>query len=193
MIPEQITKMVATGESETLEFKATTGTRRQATETLCAMLNHRGGCIIFGVTPEGDVVGQQVSDQTVKEVSDEIQRIEPPVFPTIERIPLDTGKETLVVRVTQGHMKPYTYKGDAYRRVGNTTLAMSRDDYNQALFDRMHSEQRWENQPAVGWSVNDLDLSEILLTVEESIRRIGGNFVRNAPFWADRGAAVPPT
>ena len=39
------------------------------------------------------------------------------------------------------------------------------------LFERMHSEQRWENQPAAGWSVFDLDLAEIRRTVEEAVRR----------------------
>ena len=68
-------------------------------------------------------------------------------------------------------MKPYTYKGTAYRRVGNTTLEMSRDAQDRVLIERVHSDQRWENQPATGWTVDDLDLSEIFLTVEESIRR----------------------
>ncbi len=68
-------------------------------------------------------------------------------------------------------MKPYTYKEIPYHRVGSTTQGMSRDEYNQVLFERMHSDQRWENQPATGWAVDDLDVSEILLTVEESIRR----------------------
>ena len=48
---------------------------------------------------------------------------------------------------------------------------MSQDEYNRVLFERMHTEQRWENQPAPDWSVDDLDITEITLTVEESIRR----------------------
>jgi len=68
MTPVQITRLIATGESETLEFKETTGTRREATQTLCAMLNHRGGRVLFGVTPKGHLIGQQVSDDTVKKV-----------------------------------------------------------------------------------------------------------------------------
>lgn len=171
MTREQITRLVATGESETLECKQTTSTRVEATQTLCGMLNHRGGHVIFGITPAGQVRGQQVGARTTEEVSAEIQRIEPPVFPMIERIPLDTGLEVITVRVSQGPMKPYTYKGTAYRRVGNTTLKMTRYEQDQMLIERVHSEQRWENQPATGWSADDLDVSEILLTVEESIRR----------------------
>ena len=43
MRPEQIATLAEAGESETLEFKATTGTRREAAATVCAMLNQRGG------------------------------------------------------------------------------------------------------------------------------------------------------
>ena len=168
---EKITEWVTAGESETLEFKRNTRTRREATQSMCAMLNHRGGRVLFGITPEGNVSGQQVSDQTIEEVSAEIQRIEPPVFPAIERIPVGSNREVLVVSFNQGYMKPYTYKGAAYRRVGNTTLEMSRDAQDRVLIERVHSDQRWENQPATGWTVDDLDLSEIFLTVEESIRR----------------------
>ena len=76
MTPDQLTALAATGESEMLEFKSTTGTRREAVRTVCAMLNRRGGHVLFGVTPEGDVVAQ--------EVSAEVQRIEPPAFPSVE-------------------------------------------------------------------------------------------------------------
>ena len=58
MTLEYITSLIATGESETLEFKQTTGRRREATRTMCAMLNHRGGHVLFGVTPGGEVTGQ---------------------------------------------------------------------------------------------------------------------------------------
>ena len=58
MTPDQITALAATGESEVLEFKSTTGTRREALRTVCAMLNQRGGHVLFGVAPTGSVVGQ---------------------------------------------------------------------------------------------------------------------------------------
>ena len=48
---------------------------------------------------------------------------------------------------------------------------MDADEYHRILFERMHSERRWENQPATGWSVDDLDAAEIRRTVDEAIRR----------------------
>ena len=170
MTPEQLTALVATGESETLEFKSTTGTRREAASTVCAMLNQRGGHVLFGVTPRGDVIGQQVSERMIEEVSAEIQRINPPAFPEIERLHVAEDREVIAVRVNQGSARPYQYRGTAYRRVGNTTVAMSAEEYNRVLFERMHSEQRWENQTASGWSVEDLDVAEIRNTVAEAVR-----------------------
>ena len=43
MALQQVTTLAASGESDTLEFKATTGTCREATMTVCAFLNQGGG------------------------------------------------------------------------------------------------------------------------------------------------------
>ena len=41
MTLHRITSLAASGESETLEFKITTGTRREAALTMCPFLNRR--------------------------------------------------------------------------------------------------------------------------------------------------------
>ena len=170
MTPDEIAALAAAGESEMLEFKSTTGTRREAAATLCAMLNQRGGHVLFGITPEGAIAGQQVSERTIEELSAEVQRIDPPAFPAIERIRISDAREVIVVQTSRGSLPPYQYRGTSYRRVGNTTRAMPAEEYNRMLFERMHSEQRWENQPAAGWMVGDLDVAEIRNTVAEAVR-----------------------
>ena len=167
---EQIAILAASGESETREFKATTGTRRQATATICAMLNQRGGCVLFGVADGGRVVGQQVSERTIEHLSAEFNRIDPPAFPEVDRVQVSDDLEVISVRVGSGASRPYQYRGKAYLRVGNTTVAMSAAQYNRILFERMHSEQRWENLPADGWTIGDLDVAEIRNTVAEAVR-----------------------
>ncbi len=170
MTRDRVSDLVSTGESETLEFKTSTGTRREAAKTVCAMLNQGGGQVLFGVKPDGQVEGQEVSERTVEHVSAEIQRIEPSAFPEIKRIPISGDLEVIAVRVSPGTAPPYRYRGTSYLRVGNTTQAMSAEKYNRLLFERMHNEQRWENQPADGWTIHDLDLAEIRNTVAEAVR-----------------------
>ena len=116
MTIEQFVALAASGESETLEFKATTGTRREATMTVCAFLNQGGGQVLFGVTPDGTLAGQQVSERTIEELSAELRQIDPPAFPTVERVPVDDGREIIVVSTGQGASRPYSYRGTAYRR-----------------------------------------------------------------------------
>lgn len=170
MTPDDIAALAAGGESETLELKSTTGERREVAKTACAMLNHQGGLIIIGVTPERKVAGQQVGNSSIEDISREFQEIDPPAFPSIERIPVREGREALLIRVSRGDMAPYRYKDEAYRRVGNTNRRMSRDDEHRMFLERVHTQQRWENQPAEGWSVEDLDAAEIRRTINEAIR-----------------------
>ena len=134
------------------------------------MLNQRGGHVLFGITPEGLVVGQDVRERTIEEVSAEIQRIDPPAFPEIKRIRVSGERDVIAARVSSGSSPPYQYRGVSYRRVGNTTRRMSADEYNRMLFERMHTERRWENQPANGWTVDDLDTAEIRNTIAEAVR-----------------------
>lgn len=167
----QLHEWVCGGESETLEFKRTTGERRAATHTLCGMLNHHGGRVLFGIEADGRIVGQMVADHTVEEVAQELKEIDPPVFPSIERVDVAPGRQVLVVTAPQGANRPYSYRGKAYRRVGNTTQELTGEGYQRMLLERLHGEQRWENEPADGWEVADLETAEIIRTLEESIRR----------------------
>lgn len=168
---DQLRAWAQAGESETLEFKRSTGEQRAAMHALTGMLNHRGGRVLFGVEADGRVAGQQVSDRTLEDLAQEIGQIEPPVFPAVERVALAPGREVLSVSVPQGPGRPYSHRGMAYSRVGNVNARMSRDEYNRMLLERLHAERRWENEPAEGWAVADLDEDEIVRTVEEAIRR----------------------
>ena len=168
---DDLDALVAAGESETLEFKRTTGERRRGTRAVCAMLNHRGGRVLFGVTPGGQVIGQDVSDRTIEQIAEELQNIDPPAFPRVDRISVTGSREVVVVTVPILQHQPYSYRGQAWRRVGNTNRAMSREEYNRTLLERLHGLNRWENESAEGWSVDDLVVSEIVRTLDEAVRR----------------------
>jgi len=71
-------EVVDAGESETVEFKKSTGQLSRAGETLCAFLNGQGGRVLIGVTDSGRIAGQQVSDKTRQEIAGLLQRFEPP-------------------------------------------------------------------------------------------------------------------
>jgi len=168
---DDIEALAAAGESETLEFKRTTAEQRRGMQGVCAMLNHRGGRVLFGVTRGGQVIGQDVGEQTIERIAAELRNIDPPAFPRVDRVVVSGSREALVITVPVLQHQPYSYRGKAWRRVGNTNQAMSREEYNQVLLERLHGLRRWENEPAEGWTVDDLVPGEIVRTLEEAVRR----------------------
>ena len=167
---EELRQVVASGESETVEFKRTTGELTAGTRTVCAMLNRRGGFVLFGAGDEGRLSGQPFSAKTREEVAVHLRKIEPPAFPDMEEVPLDAGRSVLALRVTGGG-GPYTYEGRPYVRSGSTTSLMPQAEYQRLLLEKLHGTHRWENQHAKGMTPNDLEGVRIVQTVEEAIRR----------------------
>jgi ATP-dependent DNA helicase RecG len=167
---EELRHLVAEGETERVEFKRSTGQRTDGARAACAMLNGAGGFVLFGVTEQGEIVGQQISTHTLEEVANELRRIEPPAFPDIETVDLENNSAVVALRVPWGG-GPYTYDGRPYMRLGPTTGPMPRQRYERLLLERMHATHRWENQPAVGFGIEHLDHGEITRTVDEAIRR----------------------
>lgn len=165
---QELTQIVQGGESEQVEFKASTGQRTDAAKTATAMLNGLGGFILFGVTNKGDIRGQQVTAQTLEDVAHELKKIEPPAFPDIETVVLGSGKMVIALRVPGGG-GPYTYDGRPYLRVGPTTSIMPRERYERSMLERMHASARWENRAAQGVTIEDLDADELLRTIDAAI------------------------
>ncbi len=96
---EELQELIAKGESESVEFKKTTGQRTEAAKAVCSFLNGLGGSVLFGISDQGEIVGQQVVSKTLEDISLELRRIEPPVFPEIETVPINDDKAVIVVRV----------------------------------------------------------------------------------------------
>ena len=167
----EIEALAVAGESETLELKKSTAESRGGIRTVCAMLNHRGGRVLFGVEPDGQVIGQLVGERTVEHLAAELNRIDPPAFPSIDRVTASGGREVLVVTVPVGQQQPYSHREQAWRRVGNTNRAMSRDEYHRVLLERLHGQFRWENEHVPDWTVDDLDRTEVVHTLDSAIRQ----------------------
>lgn len=170
MNQKELEQLVQLGESETLEFKKSTAQIRRAMETLCGMLNGAGGKVLIGVTPEGKICGQAVSDKTLREVAEQMGRFEPPVDIRQVQIDLGDGKELLVLEAQPDPTRrPYVFDGRPYQRVGPTTSVMPQETYHRLLAERLDSRTRWETLQAEGYGLVDLDQEEILRTVRVGI------------------------
>ncbi len=167
----EIQELAAAGESETVEFKKSTAQLPRAGESLCAFLNSGGGRVLIGVKNNGDPAGQLVSEKTLGEIGRMLGRIEPPapVSPLRARRP-DSACEVLVFDApNRPDLVPFVYDGRPYTRLGTNTVRMEQVRYQELLLARSHTRHRWENRPADGITVEDLDSEEILRTVRLGI------------------------
>lgn len=173
MTREEVELRIEAGESATLELKKSTGQLNRAGETLCAFLNGDGGMVIVGVTSEGKLVGQQVTDKTRREIAAMLARFEPPPSVEIQYVDLAGTERKLVVLDArpQDDARPFTFDGRPYQRVETSTSVMPQERYESLLLERAHARRRWENQVAVGVRVEDLDGEEILRTVRLGVER----------------------
>ncbi len=158
------------GESEVVELKKSTAQLRRACETLCGMLNGSGGKVLIGVTPLGRVVGQEISDRTLRDVADMLRRFEPPAPIEQTLVKIENDRRILVLSVPASpESRPYVFDGRPYQRLGTTTSSMPQEVYQRLLSERAHSRVRWENHPAESHSVSQFDEEEILKTVRIGI------------------------
>lgn len=103
-------------ETELVEFKKTTGELKEGMISLASMLNKNGkGVLYFGVRNDGEVLGQQIGDRTMREISQGIANaIKPQIIPTII---IELCDDKNVIKVTaEGDEKPYSAYGKYYMR-----------------------------------------------------------------------------
>lgn len=168
---DDIKELIAGQETETVEFKETTGQLDRALETLCAFLNAKGGTVVFGVTDKGVMPGQEVSDSTKRNIAEAIGRFEPQAIINVEYIPVPHSCKKIIALHTEGQegMRPFAYKGRAYQRIESVTSVMRQDRYNELLLRRENTKFNWEATPDSNLKWSDLDNDEIMKTVRLGI------------------------
>lgn len=169
MTVAEIQELIKNDETRTLELKKTTGELKEAMRTVCAFLNTAGGQLLFGITPNSlQVIGQQVTDNTRREIARELTKIEPAVSLGVNYIELD-GKSDFYVIVIDvptepNRNRPYVYDGRLYYRIESTTSVMPQSMYQELLMQRGARRMKWEDEIDPKANVDCLD--------EESVRRL---------------------
>ena len=170
---EYIKALASNHEGVDVEYKETTGQRNRGMETLCGMVNGKGGIVIFGVNNKGNIVGREIGDITTREIGEALRKFDPALDIEPIYIPIDeTGKHLIVFKSDgQESDKPYMWDGKPYQRHDSVTSVMPRE-----RFLRLHEQQsglkyKWENEVNDGLNISDLDENLILNIVQGGVRR----------------------
>ena len=167
MTIDDIKALIASDESRTLELKKTTGELKDGMHAACAFLNTDGGWLIFGIAPKSlKIVGQQVTDDTKREIAQALAGLEPAydIPPIYVDVPEYPGNKVIAFHFDGWKWgdKPYTFRGRPYYKIESTTKIMPRDMYDERIRIHEPHSYSWESLPARGVSFSDLNRDRIL-------------------------------
>lgn len=158
-------------ETETLEFKKSTGELKEAMQSISAILNkHQHGELYFGVKPDGTIIGQIVTEESLREVSQKIgNSIEPKIYPEVRKVNIG-GRDCIHVKF-EGNQTPYFASGVARIRVADEDLIMSPQELSEYIRKNTREGNRWENLIS-NKSVDDVD-EELLKKYTNRAHEVG--------------------
>lgn len=154
-----ITKLLQSGESKTLEFKKDSSSLIPIIKTIIAFANTAGGILLLGVTDTKDIIGltelEKIQDQIANAIA---VMIAPQLLVNLFKVAYQ-NKELLIIHVEHG-LGPYFIKSEGlergtYIRLGATTRLATPEMI--AEMERQVSHLYYDNQPCYDSHFDDLD------------------------------------
>ena len=166
MTINDIETLIHTDETRNLELKKTTGELKDGMKSACAFLNTDGGWLIFGIAPTTlKVVGQDVTENTRREIAQALTHLEPALDVEVNYVdlPNSNGKQVIVMHFDKWvwGKEPYTYHKCPYYRIESVTKEMPRDMFVERLKAARPHDFAWENQTAESVTLDDMDEERI--------------------------------
>ncbi len=144
-------------ESTTIEWKQSLSESDEIVEAAVAFANTEGGSIFIGVSPEGKALGIQTGKGTIERMVNQIaQNTDPKLHPKVTTKKIN-GKEILVVEVKESHDHLVLAFGRPYKRVGRSTVKMTKDEYERVIVDKNKERIRFDDHICKGAALKDIE------------------------------------
>ena len=165
-------RLLAKGESATLEFKASPERKDAIARAVCALLNTHGGVVVVGVEDDGRPNGS-VTENHVTQLQRFLRgRITPSVLFDVSFDQTSRG-DVISVGVPAGADLPYVFDGAVFVRVGASTRPATARALRELVENSALSTTRWERRPSVGLEVDGIELPLLRQTVHRAADRRG--------------------
>lgn len=155
-------------ESEVVELKKSTSELKEAVIAIVSMLNKHQQCeLYFGVKNDGRVVGQDISEKTIRDISKAIaDNIEPKLYPAIHRVELG-GKPCVKIQC-KGRDVPYFAYGRAYIRVGDENRQLSAKELEHIIIRKNKDKVRWDTEACPSAECGDISAQKLKLFLKDA-------------------------
>ncbi|MDD5344565.1 MAG: ATP-binding protein [Smithella sp.] len=137
-----------------------------------ALANSRGGYILLGVSDDGKMTGEKLTNQMKAEISSLARNCDPHI--SIAKIS-QTG-DVVAIEVPEGLEKPYSCSSGYFRRLDGMTQKMTQKEVR--LIFRAATDMSFESLPCKGFSFEDVQLGKVRAFLKEagaSLKVTGAN------------------
>jgi ATP-dependent DNA helicase RecG len=161
-------KFIDTTESETLEWKSSLAQLNRIIETISAFSNTKGGTIIIGVGGTGKSLGITIGKDTIEQITNKmISNTEPKIYPDISVKKIE-GKSLIIIKVDKYPYDIVLAFGRPYKRVGKSTLKMSKDEYEKIILEKNKSKLYFDSHICKEANFTDIDHMKIKRFLERA-------------------------
>ncbi len=115
---EELKLLVKEGEGLLVEFKERYSPRID--RDIVAFSNTKGGVVVLGISDDGKMVGQKLSNKLKAEINDLARKCDPPI--TVKKI--SQTDKVVVIEIGEGDEKHYSCSEGYFRRLDATTQKM---------------------------------------------------------------------
>ena len=144
-------------ESDTLELKKSVGEWKEIIKTVSAFSNTRGGEILIGINNSGEVNGVEIGKNTIEDLTNKIkENTDPKIYPDISVKKLN-NKHVLSVKINESNDHLVLAFGRPYKRVGKSTVRMSKNEYEDLILKKHKDKLQFDNQICKHATLEDLD------------------------------------
>ena len=148
-------------ESETIEFKKSTSELRMALNSISAILNKHGkGILYFGVRDDGDVCGQQIGSETIRDISRDIRNYIKPECNFEVNVKNTSDNKSFIEVLFSGDRMPYSNDGKYYIRFSDQDRQMTADELERYFKNKIKDYSEWEMEESNA-IIEDMDLELI--------------------------------
>jgi ATP-dependent DNA helicase RecG len=168
-----IKTIIVKGESETAEFKKSTGESKEIIKTISAFSNTKGGNIIIGISKSGKISGIKVGKDTLERLTNQIfQNTDPKAHPRIIiRKVKDKALVLIEIKESSDHLS--LAFGRPYKRVGKSTVKMSKDEYERLILEKHKGKLYFDSQICQNASLKEIGGEKVEWFVKEARRQRG--------------------
>ena len=149
-------KIISQGESETVEFKKSLSESKEIINTISAFANTKGGKIFISVSNYGKVLGVEIGKDTAERLVNQItQNTDSKIHPhiTVEKI---GEKQIIIIKIKESSDHLVLAFGRPYKRVGKSTLRMSKDEYERLILEKHKDKLYFDSQICKEATINPL-------------------------------------